>query len=164
MTVWLRVPAFAVIVILEDPTAAEAAAAKLSVPMAAELALKDGVTPFGSPETLSKTGLLKPFCGVKVKVAVPVAPCATLRAAGESDKVKEGGLVMLSAIEVLALKVPDVPVMVTVGLPAAAALLAVKVTTLEPVAVAVAGLKLAVTPEGRPEAASFTDPLNPFCA
>lgn len=130
--------------------------------MVAELAVNDGVTPAGSPETLSKIGLLKPFCGVRVKVQIPELPAAMLRAVGESDKVKEGGLVMLSAIEVLALSVPDVPVMVAVALPAAAALLAAKVTALD--AVAVAGLKVAVTPEGRPEAASLTDPLNPFCA
>lgn len=150
------------IVILEDPTGAETVAAKVRVPMVGELALKDGITPLGSPDTLSKIGLLKPFCGVRVRVAVPVAPCAILSAEGESDNVKEGGLVTLSAIEVLALKVPDVPVMVTVALPAAAELLAAKVTVL--VLVAVAGLKLAVTPEGSPEAASFTDPVNPFCA
>lgn len=166
VTVWLKVPAFAVIVILEDPDGAEAAAVKVRVPMVDELALNAGVTLPGNPETLSRIGLLKPFCGVKVKVQMPAAPGAILSAEGESDKVKEGGLAMLSAMEVLALSVPnvpvDVPLMVAVALPPAAELLAVKVTMLVPVVVA--GLKLAVTPEGRPETASLTDPLNPFCA
>lgn len=162
MTVWLKVPAFAVIVTVEDPAVAEPAAARVRVPTVGEVALNDGVTLPGSPETLSRIGLLKPFCGVKVKVQIPVAPGAILRAEGESDKVKEGGLVRLSAIEVLALRVPDVPLIVAVALPATAELLAAKVTVLVPVAVA--GLKFAVTPEGKPETASFTDPLNPFCA
>ncbi len=161
VTAWLKVPAFAVIVTVDDPTAATATAARVKVPTVAELAVKDGVTPIGSPETPSKTGLLNPFCGVRVSVVVPEAPCARLRDVGESDNVKEGGLAMLSAIDVLALNVPDVPVMVAVALPAAAEVPAVNVTVVEPVAVA--GLKLAVTPEGRPDAASFTDPLNPFC-
>ena len=50
--------------------------------------------------------------------------------------------------------------MVTVAVPGAAELLAVSVSTL----LAVVGLvaNAAVTPLGRPEAASFTLPVNPF--
>jgi hypothetical protein len=128
--------------------------------MVAEVALKDGVTLPGRPETLSRIGLLKPFCGVKVKVTFAEPPAMTLRDEGASDRLKEGGLAMLSAIEVLALNEPDVPVIVAVALAAAAALLAVKVTVLLPVVAA--GLKLAVTPGGNPATASFTDALNPF--
>lgn len=162
VTVWLKVPAFAVIVTVDDPAGAEGDTTNARVPTVAEFAVNDGITLAGKPETLSRIGLLKPFCGVKVKVTFAEPPAAILRADGERAKVKEGGLVMLSATEVLALNVPDVPVMIAVTFPAAAVLLAVKVTLLVPVAVA--GLKLAVTPEGRPEAASFTDALNPFCA
>ena len=59
---------------------------------------------------------------------------------------------------VLAVSVPDVPVMITVEVPAVAVLPAVKVTTL----LAVAGLvpKVAVTPLGKPVAASVTLPLK----
>ena len=55
--------------------------------------------------------------------------------------------------------VPEVPLIVTVALARVAALVAVKVITL----VAVAGLvaKAAVTPAGRPVAASVTEPVNP---
>jgi hypothetical protein len=61
---------------------------------------------------------------------------------------------------VLAVRLPEVPVMVTVDVPAVAELLAVSVSTLE----AVVGLvpKDAVTPLGKPEAANVTLPLNPF--
>jgi len=51
-----------------------------------------------------------------------------------------------------AVRVPEVPVIVTVAAPMVAVLLAVSVSTLEPVVGLVA--KAAVTPEGRPEAAS----------
>jgi hypothetical protein len=44
---------------------------------------------------------------------------------------------------------------------AAAVLLAVSVNTLE--VVALAGLKVAVTPAGRPDAVNATGPVNPAC-
>ena len=50
--------------------------------------------------------------------------------------------------------------MVTVEVPATAALLAVSVSAL--VVVALAGLKAAVTPLGRPEAVRATLPVKPF--
>lgn len=59
--------------------------------------------------------------------------------------------------------VPPVPVMVTVAAPVVAVLLAVRVRIELPLAGAVieAGLKLAVTPEGKPVAESETAELNP---
>jgi hypothetical protein len=67
--------------------------------------------------------------------------------------------VTVSATFVLEVKLPDVPLMVTVDEPVAAELLAVSVRTLD----FVAGLvpKAAVTPLGNPSAASVTPPLNP---
>jgi hypothetical protein len=50
--------------------------------------------------------------------------------------------------------------MVSVTVPVAAVLLAVRVSVL--VEVVLAGLKLAVTPEGSPLAARLTDPEKPF--
>ena len=61
---------------------------------------------------------------------------------------------MLTLLDTL----PDVPVTVTDDVPAAAVFGAEKVTTLLP---AVAVPNLAVTPVGKPEAASATVPLNP---
>ena len=60
------------------------------------------------------------------------------------------------------LRLPDVPVTVTVAAPVAAVLLAVRVNAL--VLVADAGLNDAVTPLGSPDAAKFTLPPNPFNA
>ena len=67
---------------------------------------------------------------------------------------------MVSETLVLAVRVPEVPVMVTGTGPAAAAVLAaVRVNTLLPVAGLVPNA--AVTPVGSPEAASVTVPVNP---
>jgi hypothetical protein len=60
----------------------------------------------------------------------------------------------------VALKLPDLPVTVTLAEPAAAVALAVKVSVL--VVVAVAGLNAAVTPVGRPVTVRATALLNPF--
>lgn len=65
----------------------------------------------------------------------------------------------VSASFVVAVKLPDVPVMVTVADPVVAVLLAVSVSTLVPVVGFVP--KAAVTPLGRPDAARVTLPLNP---
>ena len=65
----------------------------------------------------------------------------------------------VSAMVVVAVVLPEVPVMVTVDEPAVAVLLAVSVSTLVPVVGLVPNE--AVTPLGRPEAARVTLPVNP---
>src|SRR5580698_666871 len=65
----------------------------------------------------------------------------------------------VSARVVVAVKLPEVPVMVTVADPVVAVLLAVRVSTLVPVVGFVPNA--AVTPLGRPDAASVTLPVNP---
>ena len=60
----------------------------------------------------------------------------------------------------VAVKLPDVPVILTVNVPVVAVVLAVKDTVL--VEVAGFGLNAAVTPDGTPEVARVTFPLNPF--
>ena len=64
------------------------------------------------------------------------------------------------AIVVLAVRLPEVPLIVTVAVPVVAVLLAVSESTLLPVVGLVA--KVAVTPLGRPEAASVMLPVKPF--
>ena len=65
----------------------------------------------------------------------------------------------MSAIVVDAVVEPEVPVIVIVEIPATAVLLAVNVTTLVPLVGFVP--KVAVTPLGKPDAASVTLPVNP---
>src|SRR4051812_11321682 len=63
---------------------------------------------------------------------------------------------------VVALRLPDVPVMVSVLVPTLAALSAVNVRLLDPVVGF--GEMEAVTPVGRPELERFTLPVNPYIA
>ena len=65
----------------------------------------------------------------------------------------------VSATVVLAVRLPEVPVIVTVAAPVVAVALAVNVSTLVPVVGFVPNA--AVTPLGRPDAARVTLPLNP---
>jgi len=64
----------------------------------------------------------------------------------------------VSVMDVLAVSVPELPVMVTVDVPAVAEALAVRVSRLLPVVGLVP--KVAVTPLGKPEAARVTLPVN----
>jgi len=127
-----------------------------------ELGENDAVTPEGNPDTLRATAEVKPPLLATVTVLAPDALCAIDRLLGESDSEKDAVplLVTVSAIVVLAVRLPLVPVMVTVDEPAVAVLLAFSVNTLDPVVGLVPND--AVTPLGRPLAASVTLPLNPF--
>ena len=62
---------------------------------------------------------------------------------------------------VVLVKLPDMPVTVTVAAPVAAVLLAVSVNVL--VLAVLLGLNDAVTPLGRPDADKLTLPVKPFC-
>jgi hypothetical protein len=158
---WTSVPDFPAMVTEERPALAEPVTVNVTRQLAGDVPLlNDPTTPAGSPVKLSVTMLENPFWGVKVSVVVPVEPCATLSDAGEADKVNVGGLVMVSAIVVLAVRVPDVPVIVTDALDTGAVPEAVKVTAL--VRFAVTGPNEAVTPAGSPAAMSATAPLKPF--
>ena len=121
----------------------------------------DAVTPLGSAEFDSVTDPVKPAMSVTVIVLLPLVPCFTVRLEGEAESEKSGcaGAVTVSEMVVVCVRLPDVPVMVTVDVPVVAVELAVNDTEL----VEVVGLvpKLAVTPEGRPEAERVTLPVNP---
>ena len=73
---------------------------------------------------------------------------------------KVGGGATVRLMVVVWVRLPDVPVMVTVAVPVAAVVLAVSVKVL--VDVAGFGLKAAVTPVGKPEAVRLTLPVNPL--
>src|SRR5271157_1034034 len=70
------------------------------------------------------------------------------------------GALTVRARVVVATRLPEVPVMVTVTVPMVAEPLAVSVSVLVPVVLV--GLNDAVTPLGRPDAVRLTVPLNPF--
>jgi hypothetical protein len=95
-----------------------------------------------------------------VIVLFPLLPCATMTGLGAAVSVKLGGTCTVSWIVVVWVKVPEMPVTVTVAGPVAAVALAVKVSVL--LLVAGLGLNFAVTPLGSPEAESVTLALKPF--
>jgi hypothetical protein len=153
VVVWLRDPEIPVTVTVDVPAAAVLPTESVNTP----LVLNDAVTPVGSPEGVKVTVPVNPFCGVTVILLVPLAACATDKLLGEADRLKSGAAtaLTLSVIAVVWLRLPEVPVMVTVEVPAAAVLLAESVST--PLV-----LNDAVTPVGSPEAVKATVPVNPF--
>lgn len=83
-----------------------------------------------------------------------------LNVLGFADRVKVGVADTVRLMVVVSVRLPDVPVMVTVAGPVAAVALAVRVMVL--VLVAGLGVNAAVTPFGNPDAASVTLPENPL--
>lgn len=122
---------------------------------------KVAVTPLGRPVAVSVVAELKLFWLVIVMVLVPLAPCVMLSDVGEVAIVKFGlaAAVTVRATVVVAVRLPEVPVMVTVEVPVVAVEEAVSVSTLVPLVGFVPNA--AVTPVGRPDAASVTLPENP---
>lgn len=97
--------------------------------------------------------------------AADVTPTTTLPHAKDAgDTVTLGPpppLVTVRLTVVVAVRLPDVPVMVTADVPKAAVALAVRVNVL--VVVVGFGLNPAATPLGRPEAPNVTLPVKPLC-
>jgi len=156
-----KAPDVPVIVMVTVPRAAALLAVKVSVLVVVALAgLNAAVTPLGSPDAERLTLVLKPLSGLTVIVLVPLVPWMRMRLIGEAERVKSPGGFTTSAIEVLLLRLPEVPVTVTVKVPIVALAEADSVKRL----VVVAGFvpKTAVTPLGSPEAVRVTLPLNPF--
>lgn len=84
--------------------------------------------------------------------------------AGEAARVKLAATFTVSATVVDAVRLPCVAVIVTAAEPVAAVELAVSVSVLPEPLETLVGLKAAVTPLGRPVAASVAPPANPFNA
>jgi hypothetical protein len=97
-----------------------------------------------------------------VIVLPPVPPCIIVKLLGEAEIAKFGAGTGFTAREIVVVfvKLPDVPVMVTVAVPVVAVLLAVSVSVL--VLAVLLGLNDAVTPLGSPEADRLTFPAKPF--
>lgn len=122
--------------------------------------LKVAVTPVGRPETTRATPLVM-FTGLVTETVVLalVAPTNRLRLPGDADRPKDG-VGTVNVMPVLAESAPEVPVIVTGYVPGKTAVVALNVTELD--AEALAELKAAVTPPGKPEIVSATLPVNPF--
>jgi hypothetical protein len=98
-------------------------------------------------------------------LALPARPVAPTSASVQTEgrAVGGGAAVIVRERVVVLVKVPEVPVMVTLTEPVVAVLLAVSVKVLEFVGLMVlTGLKEGVTPLGKPEADRLTLPVKPF--
>jgi hypothetical protein len=122
--------------------------------------LKAAVTPEGNPVADIVTLPVKPPEGVMViaLVALPLLASDTL--VGEADSAKLGVASTVRLTLVVCVKLPEVPVMVTVEVPRVAEALAVSVSLL--VVVPGFGLNVPVTPVGRPVAVMVTLLVKPF--
>ena len=141
---------------------------KVDVPppgVAIEVGLKLAVTPVGTPDAERATAELNPPLTAVDMVVLPELPCITERLAGEAVMVKlgEAAAFTVKVTVVVWVTPPPVAVTVTVEVPVVAVLPAVNVSVELPLpgAAIELGLKLAVTPAGRPEADNATDELKP---
>jgi hypothetical protein len=166
VVVGVRLPDVPVMVTVAGPIAAVllAASVKVLVPVVG-FVLNDAVTPPGRPDPDKLTLPLNPFSGLMEMMLVPLFPCSTVKLLGDADRVKLGtaAAVTVRLTVVVFVKLPDIPVMVTVAGPVIAVLPAVNVKVLVPVVVGFV-LNDAPTPLGSPEADRVTLLLKPFCA
>jgi hypothetical protein len=159
VAVWVRPPPEAVIVTVAVPVVAVLDAENVTVPVPAPGAAivagaKLAVTPDGSPAAERVTAELNPPDGVTVRATGTVPLRTMLAVDGAAASARTGvGAVTVSATVAVFVTPPPVPVIVTVTVPSAAVLDAVKVAVLD--------AKLAVTPDGSPDAEKVTVELNP---
>jgi hypothetical protein len=161
VTLPVSVPEVPVIVTVDVPTVAVLLAVNVStLVVVVGLVPNATVTPLGRPEAESVTLPANGLTSVIVMVTVQLPPWGSVHVVGEDAIVKlpvDGTTV--SGMVVVAVVEPEVPVMVTVYVPAVAVALAVNVNPLVPVV----GLVpyVTVTPLGNPIAARVTLPVNP---
>ena len=140
------------------PAAVEAAVNVTVLAPAVGLGENEAVRPLGRPEAASFTLPVNPYSGLTVIDEVAEAPRGICRLFGELPITKEGKCTA-TLIFVVAVSLPEVPVIVTIVEDAAAVALAFNVSTLLPVVGFVP--QLAVTPAGNAEIiASATLPLK----
>ena len=131
-----------------------------------EVGLKLAVTPAGRPVadsvTVERNTMELPDTET---TTIPLCPGSTEVDVGETETEKPAGPDAVTVSETVAVCVipPPVPVMVSVEVPVAAvdATVSVNLDEPEPGAGMDAGLKLAVTPEGKPVTDKATAELNP---
>ena len=91
VVVWVSVPEVPVIVTVAVPVVAVELALKVTTLVeVVGLVPKAAVTPEGSPDADRVTEPVNPPLGVTVTVLFPLAPCVTLRLAGDAESEKFG--------------------------------------------------------------------------
>src|ERR1700690_2082239 len=134
-----------IVTVAVAPGAVAFAVSVITVLVVDDVGLNVAVTPVGRPVAAKVTVPANPFWGATVIVLVPPeAPGTIDTLVGLAVSVNVAGPVTVNAIVVVAVRAPDVPLMVPVAVPAAAEAPAVSVITL--LEADEVGLKAAVTP------------------
>ena len=110
-------PEVPVTVTVYAPAAAVLLAVSVStLELVEDVGLKEAVTPLGRPEAVKATLPVNPPISVTAMVSVPLAPCATVRVDAEGLRLNPEVVLALTvrAMVVVAVVLPEVPVMVTV--------------------------------------------------
>ena len=142
-------PDVPVIVAEYEPEATVLAAVKVTVLLVLVLAgLNAAVMPAGSPETAMLTVPLNPFASTTLMVLSALAPAAIVNVPAEEDRLKlDAGTSKVTGTELV--RLPEVPVIVTVYVPAVTLPLDANVSALESDVFGAAND--ALTPAGSPE-------------
>jgi len=160
VVLWERLPLVPVMVTVVVLGPALAAAVKVNVlVLVVDAGLKLAVTPAGRPLAVNATLPVKPPREATVTVLVAVPPWTTLALVAESEK--SDAPVTVRAMVALCVRLPLVPTMEMFVVPAGVLVWALKFTTIVPLPLTEDGLKLALTPDGRPVAEIETEPVNP---
>jgi hypothetical protein len=164
VVVRVRLPPVPVTLIVAGPSVAVLDADKVRVLLVpvVEVGEKTAVAPPGNPEALKATPAVNPPVRVTVMVDVPLVPRLIERLGGDGEREKSGvgGALTVRLMVVVFVRLPPIPVIVTVAGPVVAVVDALSVRLLVDPLVDV-GLKLAVTPPGNPLALNATLPVNP---
>jgi hypothetical protein len=161
VALWVAELPAPVTVKVADADAAPDAAVRVSVlepPAVTEAGLNEPVTPAGSPLSASDTACALPEVTAVLTVNEVEAPALTLPEAGliEIEKSLVAGALTVRLAVALCVAEAPAPVTVKVALADAALAAAVRVSVLLAPAGTEVGLKLAVTPAGRPAIERFT--------
>jgi hypothetical protein len=88
VVLFVKLPEVPVMVTVAVPVVAVLLAFSVNVlVVVAGFVLNAAVTPLGSPEADKVTLPLKPFCGVRVTLLVPLVPCVMVRLLGDAESV-----------------------------------------------------------------------------
>lgn len=164
VAVLVKPPPEPVIVIVYVPTGVELEVDMVMVLVNVGLpddGLKLTVAPDGRPEAVKLTVAVEPLTSETVTVAVTLPPAVTLPLAGETDIEKSNGTLTVNVYDAVLDRPPPETVTVIVYVPAGVEG-EVDIVMVEDavvwlgLTVTLEGLKLAVAPEGKPEAERLT--------
>src|SRR5579859_2339834 len=125
--------------------------------------LKLAVAPAGTPVTLKDTVPLKPFRAAIDRVKLAHWP-GLIGCGGVIENVKSGAAFTVSVAMALWLRLPLIPVIVSVEFPTGVPEVVCTVSVEEPAPAIGFGLKVAVAPTGNPLTVRLTLPLKPLTA